>query len=392
MDPIRNPYAPGAGTRPPELAGRDQILDDARVALARIRNGSSAKSQMLLGLRGVGKTVLLNTVNDLAQRDGYVTVLIEAPEDRRLPEILAPRLRKVLLRLDSVERARALTRKAIAALRNFASAFKVSVGEITFGVEPVPGLADSGDLEADLGELLVSVAEAARGAALPVALLLDEIQYLHGEDLAALIVAAHKIHQQSLPLILVGAGLPQVAALAGEAKSYAERLFAYPEVGALGHEAATDALRKPAAREDVAFEDAALEEIISRTQGYPYFLQEWGKHVWNVAPASPISILDAQKATERAITELDAGFFRVRLDRLTERQKEYLRAMAELGAGVHRSGEIADAMGVKVQSVGPIRAALVKKGMIYSPKYGETAFTVPMFDEFMRRSVPYESP
>ena len=391
MDPARNPYSPGAGTPPPELAGRDPVLEDARVALARVRAGRPAKAQMLLGLRGVGKTVLLNRIEQLALEQGYGTVLIEAPENRGLPELLVPPLRKLLLRLDRGERVRERARLALRALRNFASVFKVSAGELEVGIEPERGVADSGNIESDLADLLVAVAEAARESETAAALLIDEVQYLSAADLAALIVAVHKISQRNLPLIFFGAGLPQLAALAGEAKSYAERLFDYPDIGALDLHAARDALREPARRERVEYTDVALALIIETTQGYPYFLQEWGSHAWKVADESPIEEADARRATELAIWQLDHGFFRVRLDRLTPREKSYMRAMAGLGPGPHRSGDIAQALQSKVQSVAPIRQSLIRKGMIYSPAHGDTAFTVPMFDDFLLRSMPEPS-
>lgn len=389
MDPRLNPYAPGAGTRPPELAGRGQILEQASVALARVKGGRLAKGQMLLGLRGVGKTVLLNQVEVLAEEEGVRPILIEAPEGRALPELLVPHLRRLLLRLDRGERVYAEVKRALRTLRSFAAAFKVSVGDLEFGVDPEFGSADSGDLELDLADLLRAVAEAAAHRETAIALLLDEVQYLSERDLGALIVALHKLTQRSLPVVFFGAGLPQLAGLAGEAKSYAERLFDYPSIGPLDDPDAREALRAPAQREGVDYEDAALAEIVRRTQGYPYFLQEWGKHAWNAATSSPITQADAERATQRAIQQLDEGFFRVRLDRLTPREKDYLRAMAELGPGPHRSGEIAEKMGVKVQSVGPLRANLIGKGMIYSPAHGDTAFTVPMFDEFMRRTMEW---
>jgi len=388
MDPMGNPYAPGAGTSPPELAGRDGVLADANVTLGRIKAGKAAKSQLLLGLRGVGKTVLLNRIERMAREHGYHGLLVEAPEDRRLPDLLVPPLRKVLLEIDSGEKVRSAARAAIRALRNFASAFKVSVGEMEFGVEGGRGVADSGNMESDLTDLLVAVAEAARESDTAVALLIDEVQYLQPADLAALIVAVHRIGQRALPLTIFGAGLPQLAALAGEAKSYAERLFDYPDVGPLDAQAAKDALREPARRSGVDYEDDALTMIVSQTRGYPYFLQEWGSHAWVAAERSPITAADVERATVRALAHLDAGFFRVRLERLSPREKDYMRAMATLGPGPHRSGDIAGKMGVPVESVAPIRRNLIGKGMIYSPAHGDTAFTVPMFDEFLVRSMP----
>jgi hypothetical protein len=225
-----------------------------------------------------------------------------------------------------------------------------------------------------------------------VALLIDEVQYLGEQDLAALIVANHKVGQKGLPLVMFGAGLPQLAALAGEAKSYAERLFDFPAVGALSDDAAREAIRAPLQREGADIADEALDYLVEKTEGYPYFLQEWGSQAWNVAATSPITLGDVEWATERAVSRLDTGFFNVRLERLTPREKDYVRAMAELGAGPHRSGEIAQKLGIDVTTAAPLRNGLIKKGMIYSPQHGDTAFTVPMFDEFMRRAVPTWTP
>ncbi|HEX8903357.1 MAG TPA: ATP-binding protein, partial [Longimicrobiaceae bacterium] len=316
MDPTTNPFAPGAGTRPPELAGRDKIIEDATVVLKRVRNGRPARSQMLLGLRGVGKTVLLNRIAEIAEELDYLTVLLEAPETRRLAEMLVPPLRRILVQLSRVEQVRDRARRALKVLRSFASAFKVAVGDVEFGVEAEVGSADSGTLEVDLPEVLLAVADAARMADRAVALFIDEVQYLSSEDLGALIVSVHRIGQKGLPLVVFGAGLPQLAALAGDAKSYAERLFAYPDVGPLAAEAAKDAIRQPIRREGEEILDEALELILEQTRGYPYFLQEWGFHLWETTEASPVSADDARRATEAAVAGLDHGFFRVRLDRL----------------------------------------------------------------------------
>lgn len=391
MDPLRNPFSPGAGAPPPALAGRDEIIQAAKIALARIRLGRPEKSQLLLGLRGVGKTVLLNKLNDLAEQDGYLSAQLEAPEGQRLAEYLAPALKRVLLQLSKVEKAKEVASKAMGALRGFASAFKVSIGAVEFGVTE-PQAADSGSLELDLPELLLSIGVAAKAAERCVAIFLDEIQYLSEEDLRGLIVAMHRISQKGLPIVLFGAGLPQVAALAGEAKSYAERLFDYPEVGPLKAEAAKMAVREPVRAEDAEVEAEALDHIVEITKGYPYFLQEWGKHTWNAAPSSPITKADVQAASRAATEALDKNFFRVRFDRLTPREQDYLRAMAELGPGPHRSGTIAEKVGNTVENMGPLRSALIKKGMIWSPAHGDTAFTVPMFDEFMKRAMPMWEP
>lgn len=388
MDPVANPFAPGAGSRPPEFAGRDEIISTATIALRRVAAGRHAKSQMLLGLRGVGKTVLLNRIAEIAEDEAYLTAIIEAPEGRRLASMLVPVLRRLLFKLSRVEKARAFANQAMGALRGFASAFKVKYGDLEIAVDSERGVAASGDLESDLPELLLIVARAARAADKPVAVFIDEVQYLHKEDLSALIVSFHKIAQGGLPLVLFGAGLPQLAALAGEAKSYAERLFDFPPVGALGPEAGKRAVREPVREAGADIGEKALDRIMERTAGYPYFLQEWASHAWNVASRSPIRAKDVDDATAHAVRALDASFFRVRLDRLTPREKDYLRAMAELGPGPHRSGDIAAILNIDVTTAGPLRTGLIRKGMIYSQAHGETAFTVPMFDTFMRRAIP----
>jgi hypothetical protein len=392
MNETTNPFAPGAGTQPPELAGREQIISNVRVALGRVKAGRAAKSQMLLGLRGVGKTVLLNRIADIAESDGYETVVLEAPEDRRLADMLVPPLRHLLFKLSRTERAGAVAKKGLGILRAFAKAFKVKVGDVEFTVEPETGTADSGSLEADLPEVLLAVSRAAKEAGSAVAVLIDEVQYLSEQDLAALIVGVHRVAQKSLPFVVFGAGLPQLTALAGEAKSYAERLFEFPEVGPLDSAAARDAIVAPLRRAEVDIEPEAVDLILRTTKGYPYFLQEWGYHTWNVANDSPIVEADAKRATAQALHALDKGFFRVRFDRLTPREKDYVRAMAELGPGTHRSGEIAQKLGIDTMAAGPLRNTLIKKGMIYSPQHGDNAFTGPMFDEFMLRSMPEWSP
>ena len=386
MDPLRNPFAPGAGSRPPELAGRSALLQEAELALRRVRLGRSEKSQMLLGLRGVGKTVLLNRIAELAESIGYEQAQLEAPEGRPLATYLVPALKSIVLKLDRVEQARLWASEAMAALRGFAGAFKVSVGDVKLGLSE-PNRADSGNLEVDLPELLVSTARAAQAAGTSVVILIDEVQYLAEEELRGLIVALHRIAQKGLPMILFGAGLPQLAALAGEAKSYAERLFDFPGVGALEPQAATQAIAEPIREEGGEITAEALAEIVRVTEGYPYFLQEWGKHTWNQAQGPEISLNDVQEASRRALAALDSNFFRVRFDRLTPREQAYLNAMAQLGAGPHRSGAIAEAMGLKVERTGPLRSGLIRKGMVWSPSHGMTAFTVPMFDAFMRRAM-----
>jgi hypothetical protein len=392
MNPVLNPFAPGAGSRPPALTGRDEILEQATIALQRVAAHRHAKSQMLLGLRGVGKTVLLTRIAEIAEDNTYITAVIEAPENRSLAELLVPKLRRILVTLNRNENARELARKAASALQSFASVFKINYGGLDLGVRPPDHAAATGDLETDLPDLILAVADAARAGASPVVILIDEVQYLKQSDLAALIVSLHRVAQKGLPLVFFGAGLPQLAGFAGEAKSYAERLFSFPIVGPLSPEAANKAVRDPVNAAGADISDKALQAIAARTKGYPYFLQEWAYHSWNTAPASPITDKDVRAATATAIEALDTSFFRVRLDRLTPREQDYLRAMATLGPGPHRSGDIAAALGIDVSIAAPLRTGLIHKGMIWSPAHGQTAFTVPMFDDFMVRAMPTWEP
>lgn len=394
MDSVRNPFSPGAGAPPPELAGRDELRESVAVAIKRVRIGRSAKSAMLIGLRGVGKTVLLDRMRGEAEASGVETVRVEAPERRSLPAMLAPELRVSLLRLSRVDRAKDLAQKALRALAGFAKALKVKYEDIEVGVdfEPQKGLADNGDLEHDLQALLEAAGEAARACGSALALFIDELQYVEEEELAALITGLHRTSQRQLPVILVGAGLPQLAGKMGKAKSYAERLFDFPEIGPLSREAADSAIVKPLQEEGVGIDDEAMDLIYQQTRGYPYFLQEWGKHSWAVADRAPITVEHVRAGSVLATAALDASFFRVRFDRLTPAERQYLRAMAELGPGPHRSGDIAEALGRRVESLGPVRNHLIAKGMVYSPGHGDTAFTVPLFDEFMKRTVPRFEP
>jgi hypothetical protein len=388
MDRRNNPYAPGAGLQPPELAGRDRLLDEATIDMDRVLDSRPTKGKMLLGLRGVGKTVLINRLHGMAEDKGFRTAKVEAPEGGMLPQLLAPELRQVLYQLDIKTGTGQLVRRASSVLRNFVSAFMVKIGEIELGIERANGIADTGNLEQDLPDLMVAVCEAAKERHVALGIFLDEVQYLSSEELASLIVACHEVAQRNLPMFFVGAGLPQIAALAGNAKSYAKRLFTYPVVGPLETVAARAALVNPARNESVDFEDDAVEEILRVTDRYPYFIQEWGFHVWNSAPASPIRRMDVEQTTPGVIAHLDANFFRVRFDRLTPLQQKYLRAMAELGAGPYQTGEIAATLGVEATSVATVRQQLINKGMVWSQRHGETAFTVPLFDEFMKRQMP----
>lgn len=390
MDPRTNPYAPGAGSPPPELTGRDRVIEAASVALDRMRNGLVARSLMLVGLRGVGKTVLLNRLHNDALANGFATMLLEAPEKRSLPALLVPAMRAALIKLDRLTAGGELAKRAMRALGGFVQAMKIKYDDIEFGLDLglEPGVADTGDLDADLIGLFQAVGEAARERQTVLVLFIDELQYVEENQLAALITALHRCAQLQLPVTMIGAGLPQLVGQMGRAKSYAERLFEFTAIGPLPDEAASQAITAPARRFDVDFEEAALQEILHQTKGYPYFLQEWGKHSWQCARTSPITVADVHEATRQALAELDGSFFRVRLDRLTPSEKRYLRAMAELGPGPHRSGDIAHQLGREVQTVAPTRAKLIAKGMVYSPAHGDTGFTVPLFDAYMRRMMP----
>lgn len=393
MDPMRNPFSPGAGSPPPELAGRGPLLEQARLTLGRVKAGRPERSFLLVGLRGVGKTVLLNKVRELAADLGYRAVLIESHEGKPLAALLLPALRQLFISLDRMALVSQKAKRGLRVLKSFFDGLKLKYRDIEIGidVDPEPGVADSGNLEADLTEVFIAVGEAAAERGTAIALIIDEMQYLNEEELSALIMAMHQISQRQLPVVLVGAGLPQLVALAGRSKSYAERLFQFPEVGALQPVDAAEAVQEPVQEQGVQFTDEALQEIIRQTKGYPYFLQEWGYQAWNLAAHSPIGVEVVNEATRESIRRLDANFFRVRFDRLTPREKDYLRALADLGDTAQRSGDIAERLKVKVQSIAPVRNGLIKKGMIYSPAHGDTAFTVPLFADFMKRIMPGDS-
>lgn len=390
MDPIKNPFSPGAGSPPPELVGRDPDLEQARILLGRVQQKKSEKSMLLTGLRGVGKTVLLKEIQQLARMSGYRTIFIEVHEGKPLGSLMIPYLRGLLFDLNRMAGVSEKVRRGLAVLRSFIGAVKLTVHDVTIGIDidPEEGSADSGDLEIDLPDLFAAIGEAAEDRRCAVAILIDEIQYFSQKELGALIVAMHRIQQQRLPLVLFGTGLPILPGLAGEAKSYSERLFNFPDIGALSQIDAARALEEPARTAGVIFTPSALEEIYRLTKGYPYFLQEWGYQSWNLAPASPITLQVVRDATAIVIPRLDKNFFRVRFERLTPNEKFFLRAMAELGPGTHRIGAIADFLKIKPTSLSPVRSDLIKKGMIYSPSYGEIAFTVPLFDGFMIRAIP----
>jgi hypothetical protein len=338
----------------------------------------------------VGKTVLLDRLRDDAESSGICTVRAEIPENRSLPAVLIPQVRQALLRLSRQEKARDLAVRGLVAIAGLVRSLKIKFSDIEVALDygPEAGLADNGDLETDLTVVLEQVGLAARAAGTAVVLFLDEIQYLKEEQFGVLIAALHRCAQRSLPVTVIGAGLPQLLAMAGNAKSYAERLFDFPFIGELNDPEARLALEKPAAEAGVFYRTEAVDEILRLTHGYPYFLQEWAKHTWDIAKTSPIQKSDVELATPEALAALDESFFRMRFERTTPKEKRYLRAMAELGPDSHRSGDIAAAMHKRVGEVAPLRQSLINKGMIWSPAHGDTAFTVPLFDEFMKRIMP----
>ena len=388
MNPAANPYAPGAGTPPPELAGRDAILEDAKLAIERNKGGKSARSFMFVGLRGVGKTVLLNEVQSMADEAGAVTDFIEISANEPLSVTIVSTLRAALLKLDRIKGVSEHVKRGLRVLKSFVGAIKVKYEDIEFSVDvdDEPGVADSGTLTRDLAELFVAAGEAAKARKSSIVILIDEIQNLPSDEFEALIMAVHRTDQKKLPIMIVGAGLPLLVKLSAEAKSYSERLFEYPDIGALEEKEARRALVTPAKDSKVIFAEDAVAAVIEQTKGYPYFLQEWGYQAWNTAKTSPITLADVRKASKLAVKRLDKNFFRSRYERLSDPQKEYLRAMAELGPGPHKSGDIAKQLGKTSQGAAPHRDALITSGMIYSPKYGYAAFTVPLFDEFMKRT------
>jgi hypothetical protein len=385
MDSVNNPYNPGAGVPPPELAGRQSILKQAENTIVRTKNGKVPKSFIMHGLRGVGKTVLLNRIDQIAETVGCQTAFFEADLNRTLPELLTQQLHRLLLKLDRRKRVSNEVMKAFSLLRSFASVFKVKIGEIEVSLSNETA---TGDLSIDLTELFVAIGQAAKSLRTVAVIIIDEVQYVTKNDLSALMMALHKISQRQLPLLLFGAGLPQLARLAGEAKSYAERLFDFLEIDRLDANSARVALAEPAKRESVVYEDDALDIILEETEGYPFFLQVWGSCAWEVAPSSPITAAHVKTATKRAVEALDKGFFKVRIDRLTDRQQQYARAMAELGPSPANSTAVAKVLGMTVKQAAPIRDEVIKKGVAYSPSRGLVSFTVPKFDEFMKRTIP----
>lgn len=390
MDPVRNPFAPGAGSPPPELAGRQSIILAAEISLRRIGAMKPSQSPILVGLRGVGKTVLLVRLQQIAEEEGFRSIYIEAHEGKSLPDLIVPGIRQTLFSLNMFEGAKEKARRGLRVLKSFLNGLRVKIEDVEIGlsIDPELGTADTGDIEADLPELFLALGEAARAASRPVVIFVDEMQYLSAREFSSLIMSIHRTNQKALPIILVGAGLPQILALSGNSKSYAERLFTFPVIGALSEADAKTAIEAPIEAEGASIEASAVDEIVKVTKRYPYFLQQWGHESWNFAEGNLIKSTDVLNAHTSALKKLDESFFRVRFERCTPSEKRYMRALAHLGSGASRSGDVADVLKVKVTSLGPVRSSLIKKGMIYSPAHGDVDFTVPLFDEFMKRAMP----
>jgi hypothetical protein len=387
--PHDNPYTPNAGARPPALVGRDEELEAFEVLLDRLRRGHTEQSMLITGLRGVGKTVLLTSFEERARERDWTTVEAEITKGTEFGTRMGQLVRRALLQLAPRARWEDRARRAAAVLKSFQPTVTPE-GALTAGldVEAAAGFADSGQLDEDLTDLLIALGEAAQEHDSGVVFLIDEVHFLTTPELEALIAALHKTVQRQLPITLVGAGLPQLPRLAGEAKSYAERLFKFPSIGRLSAGEAERALAEPAERLGVGFERKAVSAVIDYTEGYPYFLQEYGNVLWNQVEASPITAADVADAQEAVEAKLDGGFFRVRAERTTELELRYMRAMAELGPDPQQAKDVAAKLGRTSEQMGPTRSRLIEKGLLFTPGHGLAAFTVPQFDRFMRRAYP----
>ena len=391
MDSIDNPYTPNAGASPEVLIGRENQIGDFRVLLQRLGRGRSEQSMIVTGLRGVGKTVLLNQFREIAADSHWEVVEFEASkyDDNRFRQAMFSQLKAALLRLSPRTRWTERGQRAAEVLSSFGVAVDgQGTWSLSWDIPPAEGLADHGDLGLDLTDVLVAIGEAAAERKQGLVLLIDEVQFLRTSQLEALIQAIHKTVQRKLPVTFVGAGLPQIAELAGDAKSYAERLFKFPKIDSLEGDDARKALTEPAAGEGAVYDSDAVDLAIEITRGYPYFIQELGYQVWTVATANRIHLEDVQMAREAYDAKLDSSFFRVRLDRATPLQTAYMRAMAELGPRAQKASDVARIMGRESTQLGPTRAELIEMGLLYTPEHGYAAFTVPDFDQFILRAVP----
>ncbi|MCC3318149.1 ATP-binding protein [Nocardia africana] len=391
MDPVRNPYAPGAGQRPPELAGRDKQLDAFDIVLERISRGRPERSVMLTGLRGVGKTVLLNQLRSTARSRGWGTGKLEARPDQELRRPLASALHMAVRQIAVAHRNPEMVDDFLGILKAFALRATADKGmrerwQPGIDVPAVTGRADSGDIEIDLVELLLEAAQLARDIGVGIAVFIDEMQDLGPADISAICGACHELSQETAPLIVVGAGLPHLPAVLSASKSYSERLFSYHRIDRLDRDSADRALIAPAEREAVEFTEEALKALYDKADGYPYFVQAYGKATWDVAARSPIGAEDVELAAPAAEEELAVGFFGSRYERATPAEREYMRAMADLAGddGPVPTAAVAQELGRKPASLSPARDGLIKKGLIYSAERGTIGFTVPHFGRYLR--------
>ncbi len=387
MDRARNPFSPGAGSQPPELAGRSVILEHVKVALTRVRDGRSERSRILVGLRGVGKTVLLNRIMEVAHNIGICVLQVEACERRSFASVLLPPLRQALFSLDRAADWSDQTKRAMRVMKSLLNSVQVRYADvdIALDVEAEMGTADSGNFNSDLSELFLAIGAAASSRHTAIALLIDELHYLDATELEALIAVLHQVAQRQQPVLMIGTGLPSLLRLSGEAKPYAERLLLYPQVGALSTQDAQDALEKPLRQLGMEFTQEAMQDILAQTEGYPYFIQEWGYQLWNLADHTPIDRDLVAQALPHTLRRLDENFFGVHFDRMTNSEKRYLRAMADSGRSPVSVAEVAHRLGSNLRASSRVRSSLIKKGIIYSANFGEIAYAIPQFDAYLRR-------
>lgn len=385
MESYKNPYRPGAGTKPLVIAGRDNEIEKSKSLFKSVKFGAPQRSIMLYGLRGVGKTVLLNEMERISEEEGYISEHLEMSENDDFRRVIAKSVRKCLLKVDRIENLKNKALNALGILKAFSLAIPDGP-ELKIDVEAAVGLGDSGDLDSDLVDLFVALGEAAKEEEKYICFFIDEVQYLSEKAVAGLIASSHRISQKTLPVVFVCAGLPQVAALSGDAKSYAERLFDFIPIGPLANGADEEAVVGPVNQFSVEYEPAALRAILDETKGYPYFLQEFGSYAWNEAEDTLIKEAEVLMSNRKATDALDRSFFKVRMDRATTAEKRFMKAMATLGQGPYKSSDVATKLGKQLQSIGPVRATLISKGFVFSPQHGEVDFTVPLYDEYIARN------
>jgi hypothetical protein len=386
MDRIRNPFTPGAGYLPPELAGRNQVIEDGQVVALRTKLHRAERGLMLIGPRGVGKTVLLKCLSEHARENGIIPVISEIRNDKSDLEDLAQKLKEALYTLDFKCKVKSYIQEAFSVLGNFVRKFSLNIGDVGVSVELHRGLGESGNMELDLSQVLLSAARAAKAASTAIGLYIDELQNLDEEAMRGIIVALHRSAQELLPLYMIGSGLPTIRTLVGKSKTYAERMFVYETIGALDEDASWAALVKPFEDNGVSVEDAAFSEMFKASAGYPFFLQEFGYQVWQHAKRSPIAVDDVVAILPQVMESLDRSFFEVRFDRVSAVEKRFLMAMAQGEPEKPQSiVDIAERMGRSANSLSMMRRSLIKKGMIFSPSIGMVAYTVPMFGTYMMR-------